>query len=107
MHSLSAGPATFYYTTPIHPALTSFADEIVATAARLMAYVGMLALLASLGIALWDQLPDAMAGEPLDGSIHARKQRVTISSGSSRAAGPASAADWVTGSENPRLRGAL
>jgi hypothetical protein len=107
MRSFEADPANSPHTTGIHPALTSFADEVAATAARLMAYVGTLALLAILGIALWDQLPDALAGEPLDGSIHAIKQRVTISPGSSRAVGPAPATDWVTGSENPHLRDAL
>ena len=42
----------------IHPALTSFADECTGTLARLFAYVGTLALLAIVGIHLWDQLPD-------------------------------------------------
>ena len=47
------------YSTWTHPALTSFADECCATLARLFAYVGALALLAIVGIHLWDQLPDA------------------------------------------------
>jgi hypothetical protein len=42
----------------IHPALSSFADECTGTLARLFAYVGTLALLAIVGIHLWDQLPD-------------------------------------------------
>jgi hypothetical protein len=42
----------------IHPALSSFADECTGTLARLFAYVGMLALLAILGVHAWDQLPD-------------------------------------------------
>src|ERR1700759_4766386 len=42
----------------IHPALSSFADECTGTLARLFAYVGVLALLAIVGIHLWDQLPD-------------------------------------------------
>jgi hypothetical protein len=42
----------------IHPALTSFADECTGTFARLFAYVGILALLAIVGIHLWDQRPD-------------------------------------------------
>ena len=53
------------YSTRIHPALTSFADECCATLARLLAYVGTLALLAIAGIHLWDQLP---ADEPADPS---------------------------------------
>jgi hypothetical protein len=42
----------------IHPALSSFADECTGTLARLFVYVGALALLAIVGIHLWDQLPD-------------------------------------------------
>jgi hypothetical protein len=42
--------------TRIHPALTSFADEYCGTLARLHAYVGVLALLAIVGIHLWDEL---------------------------------------------------
>jgi hypothetical protein len=42
----------------IHPALSSFADECTGTLARLFAYVGILALLAIVGIHLWDQRPD-------------------------------------------------
>jgi hypothetical protein len=45
-----------------HPALTSFADECCATLARLFGYVGALALLAIVGIHLWDQLPGAAPG---------------------------------------------
>ena len=41
----------------IHPALTSFADECCGTLARLVAYVGALALLAIAGAHLWEQLP--------------------------------------------------
>ena len=51
-------------TTRMHPAPTSFADEVCGTAARLIAYVVALALLATLGIALWDRLPEATATEP-------------------------------------------
>jgi hypothetical protein len=50
--------------TRIHPALSSFADECCATLARLLAYVGTLALLAIVGIHLWDQLPAGEASEP-------------------------------------------
>ena len=64
MHSFSADPANSHYTTRIHPALTGFADEVRGTLARLCAYVMTLALLAILGIALWDALPDAMVTEP-------------------------------------------
>ena len=44
--------------TGIHPALTSFADEVCGMLARLIAYLVTLALLAIVGIRLWDQLPD-------------------------------------------------
>lgn len=64
MHSFSAGPANSDYTTGIHPALTSFADEVCGTLARLVAYVMTLALLAIGGMALWEQLPDAAAMDP-------------------------------------------
>jgi hypothetical protein len=64
MHSFEADPANSHYTTRIHPALTSFADEVCGTLARLVAYVVMLALLAIGGLYLCDQLPDATAMEP-------------------------------------------
>ena len=64
MHSFSAPAANSQYKTRIHPALTSFADEVCGTLARLIAYVVMLALLAIGGIYVWEQLPDAMAMEP-------------------------------------------
>ncbi|HEY3792048.1 MAG TPA: hypothetical protein VGM09_09470 [Bradyrhizobium sp.] len=61
--SSPANPQFQSYSTWIHPALTSFADECCGTLARLLAYVGALALLAIVGIHLWDQLPD-VALEP-------------------------------------------
>ena len=64
MHLFPAGPATSHDTTTIHPMLTSFADEVCGTLARLCAYVMMLALIAIGGITLWDRLPDAVAMEP-------------------------------------------
>jgi hypothetical protein len=67
MRSFWAHPANSHYTTyatRIHPALTSFADEVCGTLARLIAYVGALALLAILGIHFWQQLPDVAAIEP-------------------------------------------
>jgi len=44
-----------HYHSRIHPALTSFVDECCATLARLIAYVGALALFGILGVHLWDQ----------------------------------------------------
>jgi hypothetical protein len=55
------------YHARIHPALTSFADECVATLARLIAYIGALTLLGIVGLYLWDELPAAAvepAGKP-------------------------------------------
>ncbi len=64
MRSYWAVRANPSYPTQIHPALTSFADECSSTLAHLIAYVGSLALLAIVGIHLWDQLPTADAIEP-------------------------------------------
>jgi len=44
--------------TTIDPALTGFAGECCGMLARVIAYVGALALLAIVGIRLWDQLPE-------------------------------------------------
>jgi hypothetical protein len=49
----------------IHPALWNFAEECRDSAARLIAYVGALALIAIVTIQLWDQLPLATALEPV------------------------------------------
>ncbi len=57
MRSFWAARAYPSYPSRIHPALTSFADECTATFARLLAYVGTLALLVMAGVHLWDQLP--------------------------------------------------
>lgn len=56
MPSFWADRAHPSYQTRIHPALTSFADECCAMLARVLAYVGTLALVAILGIHLWDEL---------------------------------------------------
>ena len=64
MRSYGAVRAHPFYPTQIHPALTSFADECSSMLAHLIAYVGSLALLAIVGIHLWDQLPIADAIEP-------------------------------------------
>jgi hypothetical protein len=64
MRSYWAVRANPSYPTQIHPALTSFADECSSMLAHMIAYVGSLALLAIVGIHLWDQLPMADAIEP-------------------------------------------
>jgi hypothetical protein len=50
--------------TRIHPALRSFADECCGVLARLIAYVGALALIAIVGLSLWDELPLKGLGDP-------------------------------------------
>jgi hypothetical protein len=47
-----------------HPALRSFADECSGVLARLIAYVGALALIAIVGVSLWDELPLKGIGGP-------------------------------------------
>jgi hypothetical protein len=110
MRSFSAHPANSHYPTQIHPALTSFADEVCATLARLLAYVGTLALLGILGVHFWD-LWDAAGGVaepsvkaswsqpaahilllPLVRSIRQRKQRLISSFGIPKAAARISSA---------------
>jgi hypothetical protein len=59
MRPFSATPDNPQYHARIHPALTSFADECTATLARLVAYVGALALLGMVGVHVWDELPAA------------------------------------------------
>jgi hypothetical protein len=63
MQSFWANSANLY-PAQIHPALTSFADECCGTLARLLVYVGTLALLAIVGLHLWDQLPPDDVSEP-------------------------------------------
>jgi hypothetical protein len=53
-----------HYSSQIRPALTSFADEVSATVARLFAYVGVLALFGILGVHAWDQLQLDWLEEP-------------------------------------------
>jgi hypothetical protein len=64
MRSFRASRANPSYPAGIHPALNSFADEYCGTLVRLIAYVGILALLATAGIHLWDLLPAGDANEP-------------------------------------------
>lgn len=64
MRSFLASVANPYYPNRIHPALTSFADECCGMLARLIAYVGTLALLAIVGVHLWDRLPEIAGTEP-------------------------------------------
>jgi hypothetical protein len=56
--------ANFYHPTQINPAVNSFADECCDVLARVIVYVGALALLAIVGLHLWGELPASEAGEP-------------------------------------------
>jgi len=64
MHSLWADRAGISLSRRIHPILTSAADEVCGTLARLIAYVMALALLGILGLSLWNQVPGLEASEP-------------------------------------------
>jgi hypothetical protein len=64
MQSFWAPRAIPYYPARIHPALNSLTDEFCGTLARLIAYVGTLALLAIFGSHLWDLMPADEANEP-------------------------------------------
>jgi hypothetical protein len=65
MQSSWAGRAAPFYLTRIHPALSSFVDECCGTLARLIVYVGALALIGIVGLHLWDQLPLREAPAPV------------------------------------------
>src|SRR5262249_13606293 len=68
MPSFSADhPAYPLYRDHIHPAVTSFTDEVCATVARLFAYVGALALFGILGLHGIDKLHADMAADPAPG----------------------------------------
>jgi hypothetical protein len=72
---LILAPRVNLYPAKIHPALHSFADECSGVLARLIAYVGTLALIAIIGVSLWDQLPLRGLGDPsakADWSVAAR-----------------------------------
>jgi len=64
MRSIWASRANLYFRIRIQPALRSFANECRGTLAHLAAYVGVLALLAIIGIHWWGDLPASPALEP-------------------------------------------
>jgi hypothetical protein len=66
---------THPHPTNIHPALRSFADECSGVLARLIAYVGALALIAIIGVALWDELPFKGVRDPAARSAWAAAAR--------------------------------
>ena len=63
MQSFPGISARSLFAARIHPALTSFADEVCVTFARLFTYMGTLALLGILTIHGWDQLQLMLADE--------------------------------------------
>jgi hypothetical protein len=64
MQSFPGISARSLFAAKIHPALTSFTDEVCATVARLFAYMGTLALFGILTFHGWDQLQLVLADEP-------------------------------------------
>ena len=64
MRSLGPERANFHYRDRIHPALTSVADEVAATLARLVAYMGTLGLIGILALYALNQWTDVIAAEP-------------------------------------------
>jgi hypothetical protein len=68
MQSFLGRGADLYNPTQIYPVLNGLADECCGMLARLVAYVGALALLAIVGIHLWDEIP---AGETAEASVKA------------------------------------
>jgi hypothetical protein len=63
MRSFGPERANFHSRDRIHPALTSFTDEVVATLARLVAYMGTLGLVGILGVYAFNQWIDVIAAE--------------------------------------------
>jgi len=64
MQSFPGISARLRFVAGTHPVLNSFADEVCATVARLLAYMGTLALLGILTIHGWDQLQRLLADGP-------------------------------------------
>jgi hypothetical protein len=64
------------YPAKIHPALRSFADECSGVLARLIAYVGALALIAIIGVGLWDELPFRGIADPVPKSAWSTAARL-------------------------------
>ena len=89
--------------------LTSIADEIGGTLARLIAYLMMLALIAIGCIAAWNQLPDAIAMAPVSQfDLQDKTEPYRIWRHFSPAPNSnASRAVWLTGADDPHLRGTL
>jgi hypothetical protein len=126
MRTLFANNANPSYSTGIYPILKSFVDEVYGTLARLIAYVGTLALFGMLSIHLWDQLPALLAAEPAAKADWTQAPRSNPAFAVNQfdmpdktksyeifrhPEGPTAAAsaspDWMTSAKNPHLRGAF
>jgi hypothetical protein len=66
MQSPEASTAAISTRTHLYLTLAAFADEVVGTLARLIAYVGALALFAILALAALGQLPELRGDDPAD-----------------------------------------
>jgi hypothetical protein len=120
--------------TSYHLALAALADDVVGTLARVFAYVGILALLAILGLAAFEQLPRLGDGQLGDGravlgsiwttndpcdpanqvNVPTRLARYAVArrravepGGSAGQKGQACPPDWLRDPEIVPLRGAL
>ena len=64
MRSLWTDRAGMSLSRRIHPVLSSAADEVCGTLARVIAYVLALVFVGLIGLSIWDQLPHLEASEP-------------------------------------------
>ena len=106
MQPFRAVSANFPSRTGILLALAAFADEAAGTLAGLFAYVGALALLATLVLYGISQIPAIDAPELAARSSPGCPIGRHAGSGN-RECGPAAGADWTSATETPRLRGTL
>jgi hypothetical protein len=111
-------------------ALAGFADEVCATLARLIAYVGALALIAILALTVWQQLGPVDGTTPFVGSVSSVADdavaaffagltdqpdksatypvlRHTAGERKDPGSTAAGSADWLMSADNPRMRGPL
>jgi hypothetical protein len=130
MHPVSVHRPPLSRTPGFLLTLSGFADEVCGTFARLIAYVGTLALIAILAVAVWQHVGSVDTAAPAarsawtlaDDAIAAFFVGLTDQPDKS-ATYPAlrhpaggrkdpgttagGSADWVTSADNPRLRGPL
>lgn len=105
MHPVSADPARPSSHPRFFLTLSRFADEVCGTLARLISYVGALALIGILLIAFWQQIGNAAPESVL--KLADDFDRTETYAVFRRAAPAGWPVDRVTSGDNPRLRGAL